>query len=229
MLRITQLTGFAADGADPYFIDSSSYSTTASSSLQTISWTHTTTADTTCVVVFGTAIANAGASISTVTYDGVALTQIRNQPASGNSSAMWRYFKPPIGSFTLSVTMSGTNDRFLGAHAVNLGNANAVNNENGTNSSTLETLSTSLTTTKNTIVVVGSYVQTGSSSISSISYTSPTTTTAQRSATNSSNNFGKRSTLATSTLQLPGTFDATSVSSLDVSSHHIIAAAFSVD
>jgi hypothetical protein len=210
---------------DPFFIDSSQYSTSASSSLETITWTHTTTAATTCLVVAGTAVNNAGnTDITSVTFNGVSLTQIVSA-GSGNSTSLWRLFSPAVGSFTLSVTMSGTNDRFISGHAVNLGNANAVNTSNADEGSA-QTFSVSLTTTKKTIIVASSFVASSTSTARTITYSSPSTTTTQQSANNSSNSIGKTANIATSTLQNAASLTVTSVSSGGTNTHRLAAAAF---
>jgi len=210
---------------DPFFIDSSQYSTTASSSLETITWTHTTTSATTCLVVAGTAINNAGTTnISSVTFNGVSLTQVV-VAGSGSSTSLWRLFSPAVGSFTLSVTMSSTNDRFISGHAVNLGNANAVNASNAAEGSA-QTFSVSFTTTKKSIIVASSFVASSGSVTRTISYSSPSTTTTQQSASNSSNSIGKTANIATSTLQNAASLTVTSVSSGGTATHRLAAAAF---
>lgn len=209
---------------DPFLINSSQYSTSASSSLETISWTHTTTSATTCLVVAGTAVNNAGnTDITSVTFNSVALTQIVTS-STGNSTSLWRLFSPAVGSFTLSVTMSGTNDRFISGHAVNLGNANAVNASSG-GESAADTFSVSFTTTKKSIIVASSFVASSGSAARTISYSSPSTTTTQQSASNSSNSIGKTANIATSTLQNAASITVTSVSSGAAATHRVAAAA----
>jgi hypothetical protein len=127
MLRVNQLVGFGARGGAPFYISSSSGG--LSGSAETISWTHTTTAATTCLVVGQTIIKNSAlAGTSTVTFNGVSFTQIANASIiSGyQSTRLHCLFNPPIGSFTLSVQISGTIDRGHCAQAVNLGGASAT-------------------------------------------------------------------------------------------------------
>jgi hypothetical protein len=115
------------DGGTPSYINSSSggYST----SLETISWSHTTTSLTTCLVV-GQTVNKSGAAVgtSTVTFNGVALTQFVTASAVGGNQGTRLFYllNPPIGTFTLSVQISGTVDRHHTAQAVNLGGVSAV-------------------------------------------------------------------------------------------------------
>ena len=209
---------------DPFLINSSQYSTSASSSLEVISWTHTTTSATSCLVVAGTAISNSGAAdISSVTFNGVSLTQII-ATGVGNSTSLWRLFRPAVGSFTLSVTMDVTNDRFISGHAVNLGNANSVNASSSAEGAA-DTTSIGITTTKKSIIVVSSFVASSGSAARTISYSSPSTTTTQQSASNSSNSLGKTANIATSTLQNAASLTVTSVSSGAADTHRVAAAA----
>lgn len=122
MLRATQLNGFNA-GLEPYYISASGIN--ISTSAETLSWSHTVTPETTCLVVGQTIIKNtAAAGTSTVTFNGVSLSQIVSAEGFTTSQATRLHvlFNPPVGTFTLSVTISGTIDRGHCAQAINLGN-----------------------------------------------------------------------------------------------------------
>jgi len=129
MLKVNQLYGFGSRSGAPFYISSSSGG--LSGTAETISWTHTTTDATTCLVVGETIIKNgAAAGTSTVTFNGISFTQVSfvsaNTFSNFQSTRLHCLFNPPIGAFTLSVTISGTIDRGHCAQAVNIGGASAV-------------------------------------------------------------------------------------------------------
>jgi hypothetical protein len=139
MLRATQLNGFDA-GLEPYYISASGVA--ISGTAETLSWSHTTTPETTCLVVGQTIIKNgATAGTSTVTFNGVSFSQIVSVATFSGFQATRLHvlFNPPVGTFTLSVTISGTIDRGHCAQAINLGN---TYNYSGTATAANENIST---------------------------------------------------------------------------------------
>lgn len=211
---------------DPYFIGSSSYSTTASSSLEVLTWSHTTTADTTAIVVSGAAVNNANSlDMDFVSFNGVSFGTYIAQGGSGDSVRIFVLFNPPVGTYTLRAEVDATNDRFFAAHAINLGGVSEVNAGNGAESTSAETLSVSLTTTKRSIVIVGAYAQVGNTNIPTITCTSPAGGTLTRSASNASNNLGKRFSMFYTDARDAGAFSATMQSSLTITRTRIAAVA----
>ena len=212
--------------SDPYFISSSSYSTAASSSLEVLSWSHATTADTTAIVVSGAAVNNANSlDMDFVSFNGVSFGGFVAASSSGDSVRIFVLFNPPVGTYTLRAEVDATNDRFFAAHAINLGGVSEINAANGAESTSAETLSASLTTTRRAIVIVGAYAQVGNTSISTITCTSPAGGTLTRSASNASNNLGKRFSMFYTDVRDAGTFNATMQSSLTITRTRIAAVA----
>lgn len=130
----------------PVFINANSGASSASAS--SISYTHTTTANTSLLVV-GAFCQNNGNSItvSSITFNGVVMTQLQESSASNGCGAVFYLFNPPIGSYTIVVTPTGTADRGIAAQSMNIGNARAINvsglaNDNSTDPRTLTITST---------------------------------------------------------------------------------------
>lgn len=207
--------------SDPYFIDSSHYSTAASNSLEILTWSHTTTADTTCIVAGGVAVNNANTlDMDFASFNGVSFGTFIVGGGSGASARLFVLFDPPIGTYTMRAEVDATNDRIFWAGAMNFGNANEVNSSNGVESSTAETLSVSHTTTKRSLIAMCSYVQQSPANTSySISLTSPSGGVTAQSGANTANSSGRRGAVLYSDVRDPGTFNATSVSSVTVSAH----------
>lgn len=229
MLYVTQLSGFGtiADN-DPYFIEGTSVDlTTASSTASTITWSHTTTPETTCLVVGGAAVNNSNnIDITNVLFNSLPLTFI-NGGSSGNSTRLFYMLNPPVGTYAVYMQADATNDRFLGGYALNLGNVREVNASNFVESTTAETLSLNLSTTKRSIIVVSQMVGTFYSLIPNLSIIAPLNSVAATTTSNQSNSFGKRATLSYTPAVNPGTVTVTGFSDLIVAYHKITAAAFS--
>lgn len=227
MLQVNGLVGFGSSViTDPYFINSSVQSSTASASLNVISWSHTTTHDTTCLVIAGSTTNNAGTlNITSVTFNGVALTF-----ADGYTDSLRIYYllNPPIGTYTITVTASGTNDRFFGAMAANLGAVNELNAISKINTS-LETVSTNITTTKRSIFLIASSSGSDNSTIPIVTVTSPSGAVETQTTTNQSNSFGKKTSLFYTPIVAPGTTTVTkTVSNVTLSGFTVVVAAFSI-
>jgi len=210
----------------PYFISSSSYSTVASSSLEVLSWSHTTTADTTAIVVSGAAVNNANSlDMDFVSFNGVSFGTYIVQGGSGDSVRIFVLFNPPVGIYTLRAEVDATNDRFFAAHAINLGGVSEINAANGAESTSAETFSVTLSTSRKTIVVLGSNAQTGTSNTATITCTSPAGGTLAQTSSNTANNLGRRFSTFHTAARDAGTFNVTSVSSLSITRHRIAAVA----
>lgn len=99
---------------------------TNSASATSITWSHTTTPDTTCLFVSAWVNNNGGSvTISGVTFAGIAMTQVQ-QGAAGNPEGCYVLFNPPIGTFSIVVTPSVLADRGIGASSANFRNAKSV-------------------------------------------------------------------------------------------------------
>lgn len=173
MLRVNQLTGFGAGGASPpYFINGNAG--TFSSSATTITWSHTTTAATTCLVVGTFCGNNSGtANVSGVTFNGVSLTSVQKASAAvQGQGGLWVLFNPPIGTFSIVVTSNGS-DRGISGQSANFGGATAVNASANTNTSTTDPMTTSLTSTAAGLAVGHKHVNGASGTIATVSVTSP--------------------------------------------------------
>lgn len=229
MLHVTQLIGFATNAVnDPFFIEGTSVDlTTASSSANPITWSHTTTPETTCLVVGGAAVNNSNTiDINNVLFNSLPLNFITGG-SSGNSSRLFYMLNPPVGTYAVYMQADATNDRFLGGYALNLGNVREVNASNFAESTTAETLSVNLTTTKRSIIVASQLVGSTNIIIPTIELTAPVGSVAATTTSNQSNNFGKRATLSYSPLVDPGTVTVTGLSQFIVAYHKLTAAAFS--
>lgn len=228
MFRSTQLIGFGASSdKDPYFISASRDLETASSTANPILWSHTTTPDTTCLVVGGAGVNNGNnIDVINVLFNSINLTFITGG-SSGNSSRLFYLLNPPIGTYTIYMEADATNDRFLGGYAINLGNVGEVNASNFVESTTAETLSLNLSTTKRSIIVASQLVGSTNVITPTIELTAPVGSVAATTTSNQSNSFGKRATLSYSPLVDPGTVTVTGVSQFIVAYHKLTAAAFS--
>lgn len=148
MLRVNQLAGFGAKTLFPYFINSNNGSNSASAT--TLSWTHTTTAQTTCLIVGGFAGDNGTTvTITGVTFNGIAMTEVQKSTSSAQGmSGLWVLFNPPIGAFTVTITCGSLASRGLGGQSANFGNASGINISGVTNNTTSNPMSTAITSTR---------------------------------------------------------------------------------
>jgi hypothetical protein len=113
---------------DPYFINANAGSFNANSS--SVSWSHTTTSDTTCLIVGGFVNRDSGdSSINSVTYNSVSLTTIQNN-ANRFASGLFVMFSPPVGTYTVSVSCTGGN-RGISFSSMNIGGASVVDISGG--------------------------------------------------------------------------------------------------
>lgn len=127
------------------------------------SWSHTTTADTNCLVVVGGLINNSqNNEITGVTFNSVALANAvsRNQTALTPHISIWYMLNPPIGAYT--ITCSGSTDRYLGGVSFNLGGIIAFDVANSTSSTSTSAITATATSTAKGVVVGGSMVNSAS-------------------------------------------------------------------
>lgn len=214
----------------PYYISSSNWGSTATTSSNTLTWSHTTTADTTCLVIVSMWMDSSGHTTSnSADFNSTSLTRIRGNSVNANQTVeIFRLFNPPIGTFNARALYSGTVDRFGGAMAINLGgNITAVLSQNGGSSTTSATITASLTTSRRSIVVMGGGGHNDVSGLPSISVTAPTgSSSAVQTSSNTSNSNGKRVSAFYSPLQSAGTFNATGSFSSADNGRVFVAAAF---
>jgi len=131
----------------PYFIDGNNGNNSANAS--SLSWTHTTTSDTTCLVFGGFIGRNSGtASINSVSFNSVSLTEAVGQSLTQTGAGIWYLLNPPIGTFTLSMSCTG-GDRGIAGSSMNLGGVTGVDatGTTGTTSTTTDPMSTTITAT----------------------------------------------------------------------------------
>jgi hypothetical protein len=114
----------------PKFVGTATGSNAASATSR--SWSHATTPDTTCLIVAGFVNNNSGTSQFTgCTYNGTSLTLIRQTPTNGQGSvALYVMFNPPVGTYTVQVTVNG-GDRGISASAANFSAASSVHAQGG--------------------------------------------------------------------------------------------------
>lgn len=111
----------------PYLIDANAGASQASGA--PLTWSHTTTAATTILIV-GCFCQNNGNSITvaSVTFNGIALTQLQESSANGGCGAVFYLLNPPVGTFTISMqTSSGGSDRGIAGQSMNIGGATGIN------------------------------------------------------------------------------------------------------
>lgn len=224
MLKVNQLIGFGAESGNPYFISSSSGG--ISGSLETISWTHTTEPGTSCLVLTVMINTSTSTGTSTATFNGISLSEDASEIYSTNQGCrVFSLMNPPIGSFTLSTTMTATNNRAHAAFAMNLGNVRTVNGFTG-NSGTSTSVSSTIATTKPSIICVAGYSKRSSSSTAgTLSVDPPSGTSQAETASIVANTLGVRCTAFYTTLQLPQTVTVELDSSVSALSGLVFAAA----
>lgn len=205
MLKVNQLIGFGAGSGSPYYISSSSGG--ISSSLQTISWTHTTDPGTSCLVMTVINQNSTNVGTSTATYNGVSMTLDKRELYSNNHACtVFSLMNPPIGSFTASTTMTGTNNRAHMAFALNLGNVRAINGTTGANDDNVASISSTIATTKPSIICVAGYAKrSASSTIPTISVDPPSGTIQAQTASIVANTLGLRGSAFYTPLLAPQT------------------------
>lgn len=128
----------------------------------TFTWTHTTSgADRILLVYVGWSRAGDATTVSSVSYNGVALTRIAGSSVtfSGRQGEYWYLLAPATGANTVSVTMSTALD-FQNSGAISLTGANAGIGASSSNGANGSSISDSLSTTvANSWVVDGALVR----------------------------------------------------------------------
>ena len=175
----------------PYYIDGNAGSNSANAS--SISWSHTTTADTTCLVV-GTQVGNSGntASVSGVTYNGVSLTMVqRSAAATQGQGGLWVLFNPPIGTYTITMSANDGNRGISGSSA-NFGGATAVNASVNGNTAINNPRTITLTSTARGLPVGNKHIGGNNGTLHTVSTTDPSGMTLAATANRfTSNSFAK--------------------------------------
>lgn len=229
MLLVNQLSGFGASlSMDPFFISSSVDLATASSTASTLTWTHTTTIDTKCLIIAGATVNNGGTlDMTTPSFNGIPLT-LADSISTTDGTRIYYMLNPPIGTYTISAPSDSTNDRFFGAFAMNLGETYQLN-ATAKNNSSAETISTSINTTKRSILVIAGYAGGDGSTIPTLSITSPIGTILAETTSNQSNSFGKRASLFyTPIVGIGSTTITQTITNTTVAANLLVVAAFSL-
>lgn len=145
-LTVNQLTGFNAKtvtAGAPYLINANSGTNAGNSTTATsLTWSHTTTAATTALVVGVYGQRNTGSfSISGVTFNGTAMTAVYSPGTVGEGAWLWVLYSPAVTTANIVVTASNAPDRALAGASANLGNVTAVD-VSGNNSGNANTTTT---------------------------------------------------------------------------------------
>jgi hypothetical protein len=133
------------DASAPYFINGNNGNNSANAS--SLSWTHTTTSDTTCLVFGGFIGRNSGTcSINSVSFNSLALTEAVGQSLSLVGGGIWYLLNPPTGTFTISMSCTG-GDRGIAGSSINLGGVTGVDitGSTGASATTTNPMSTTIT------------------------------------------------------------------------------------
>ena len=137
-----------AEAAIAFDATSESSCTSDALSPYVISWSHTVTGTNTLLVV-GVSTANQDNTISSITYNSVALTLIRTDVNAGaNLSSLWYLVNPSTGANTITVTF-GESISTAYAAAVSLtevNQSNPLDAENGTSADGADSITTTVTT-----------------------------------------------------------------------------------
>lgn len=164
---------FSAPGASYAAIafDASSISTYTDLGA-TYNWPHTVTGtDPILLVYVGWSVAGDATTVSSVSYNSVALTRIAGSSGStsGRQGEYWYLLCPASGSHSISVTLSTAVD-FQNSGAISLTGANAIGASSGAGG-TASSASNSLTTTAANSYVVDGVIVRGSGAIGALSAT----------------------------------------------------------
>jgi hypothetical protein len=157
----------------PYYIGAGGQSSSANATSRT--WSHTTTADTTCVVV-GTQVGNnaGNANVTGVTFNGVAMTQVQKSASSAinGQGGLWVIFNPPIGTY--NIVMSASNgDRGISGSSANFGGCSAVHASANSSAATNDLITTTFTSTAAGLVVGNKHIGGDNGTLHTVSMTDP--------------------------------------------------------
>lgn len=182
----------------PYFIDASGG--TASASASSLTWSHTTTAATDCLIVTGFSGDNGSVvTISGITYNGIALTQVRRNPGNAQGSGgMWVLLNPPIGTYNIVLTAGSLASRGIDGQSANFGNVTAINTSAITAVTTTNPVTTTVTSTLIGLPIGFTHTNLATGLTTSYTFNSPTGMTLRASQSYTSNSFRKYSVLSSS-------------------------------
>lgn len=157
MLLGMPLTMGMLPGKRPFFINGNTGTFAANST--SLSWSHTTTSATTCVVVGGYVGNNAAtANITGVTFNGVSMTQVQKAAVSSQGQGgLWIIFNPPIGTYTI-VLSANSGDRGISGQSANFGGCSAVNVSANGNTATTDPRTLTMTSTAVGMAVAARHV-----------------------------------------------------------------------
>lgn len=153
MLQTTQISGFGTFETFPFLINSNAGTNSASAT--TLTWSHTTTSATTCLVVGGFAGDNGTVvTITGITYNGIAMTQVqKTASAAQGMSGLWVLFNPPIGTYDIVLTCGSLASRGVSGSSANFGGATAVNASGKTDATTSNPMTTAITSTRKGLAI----------------------------------------------------------------------------
>lgn len=173
----------------PYFIDSNAGSNSASATSRT--WSHTTTSDTTCLVV-GTFAANNAktANVTGVTYNGVSLTQVVKSAAGSGQGGLWVMFNPPVGTYNVVMTAS-SGDRGIAGNSANFGGVSAVNVSGNAALASTDPRTLTITSTAKGLPVGHKIILGGNSTLHTVTASAPTGMAEERANKFVANSFAK--------------------------------------
>jgi len=146
----------ATFSAFPIALDSVSDSTTRLATITwPVTWSHTIGSGSNRILAVTTASRQGTLPPSSVTYNGVSLTMVRSDIADGSLASIWYLINPPIGTYTVSVTMpAGNVFQGNGISLFNVNQASPVDANAGTTGTSVTPMSVNLTTnTANTWII----------------------------------------------------------------------------
>jgi len=159
------------EASAPKFVGTATGTNSANST--SLSWSHTTTPDTKCLIIVGFVNNNAGNSqFNGCRFNNQSLVLVRQTPINAQGSvAMYRMFNPPVGTYTANLTTNDGN-RGISGSAANFTIATEINQSAGGTYST-DPMTTTMTSTKpGTPVAVCASTTAGSTTMSHV-WTSP--------------------------------------------------------
>lgn len=206
----------------PYFINGNNGTNSASAT--SLTWAHTTTAATNCLIVSGYSGDNGTVvTISGITFNGVALTQVQRGPGAAQGSiGLWVLFNPPIGTFNIVLTAGSLANRGIDGQSANFGSATAINTSLRTALTSTNPITTAVTSTLIGLPVGFTHTNIVGGGTVIHTYNSPTGQTLRASQSYTSNSNRKYSTLSSGTLVNPAGSTTLSTTSSAVFQHQQI-------
>lgn len=134
-------------------------------SLSTYNWTHTIANNPNRILVVLVGIFATG-SVTGITFNSLPLTFVRSDTSGVYRSEAWILFNPPVGAFSVAVTLSASLTSIANAQSYYYVNQGAISANNGSNG-TGATASASVTTIRNNATVVGGLATAAASGVTS--------------------------------------------------------------